>query len=102
MAKPPIFLDSYEEAKSVSKQFDQTMILMFSAEWCQYCQKFKHDISNNIDQFEDITICIIDIESNEKLVKEFKVKKIPTIILFDKKGKQKKEIIGYTDIKALK
>lgn len=102
MAKPPIFIDSYEEAKTISQTFDQPMIVIFSAEWCQYCLKLKQDITKNIDHFENTTICILDISSNDKLAKDFKVKKIPKIILFDKKGNVIKEIVGYTDIKNLK
>jgi thioredoxin-related protein len=102
LAKPPIFIESYEDAKVIAKQVDQPMILIFSASWCPHCLKLKQDITDNTEEFPDTTICIVDVDDNEKLTKEFKVKKIPKIVMFDNKGKQIKEITGYSNLKALK
>lgn len=100
-AKPPIFLDNFNDAKIVSKDLKQPIILVLSADWCQYCQKLKKDITNNIDKFNDITICIIDIDKYPEIAREFKAKKIPKTIIFDSKGNKLKEIKGYTNIENL-
>ena len=44
-AKPPIFLDNFNDAKVVSKDLKQPIILLLSADWCQYCNKLKKEIT---------------------------------------------------------
>jgi thioredoxin-related protein len=100
-AKPPIFLDNFNDAKVVSKDLKQPIILLLSADWCQYCNKLKKEITNNLDKFNDTTICIVDIEKYPDIAKEFKARKIPKTIVFDSKGNKLKEIKGYTDIENL-
>jgi thioredoxin-related protein len=100
-AKPPIFLDNFNDAKGVSKDLKQPIILLLSADWCQYCNKLKKEITNNLDKFNDTTICIVDIEKYPDIAKEFKARKIPKTIVFDSKGNKLKEIKGYTDIENL-
>lgn len=101
-AKPPIFVESYQDAKTITQDMQMPMIVIFSASWCKFCIKIKEDIVNNMNMFEDTVICIIDIEQHQDLAKKFRVKKIPKMIIFNDKGKEIDNIIGYTDIKKLK
>ena len=101
-AKPPIFLNDYNQAVKISKELNQSLILLFSADWCVYCIKLKKDISNNIDKFEDTTICIIDIDKNKNLSKKYGVRSIPRTLVFDNKGNKIKEFKGYIDFNLLR
>jgi len=100
-AKPPIFMDNYTEALKVSKDFNQPIILIFSADWCIYCTKLHKDISNRLDKFQDTTICIIDIDKNREISKKYKVKTIPKTIVFDSNQKIISEINGYFNVDIL-
>jgi len=101
-AKPPIFLDNYSQAVKISKELDHSLIVLFSADWCVYCKKLKKDISDNLDKFEDTTICIVDIDKNPELAKKYKVRSIPKTIVFDKIGNAVKEFKGYINIDLLR
>ena len=101
-AKPPIFIKNYNEAVKVSQEFNQPLILIFSADWCAYCVRLKKDISKNLDKFDDTTICIIDIDDQPEIAKKYNATKIPKSIFFDKQGKKIREITGYFDVKSLK
>lgn len=100
-AKPPIFMDNYTEALKVSKDLNQPLILIFSADWCIYCKKLQKDISDRLDKFQDTTICMIDIDRNREMSKKYKVKTIPKTIVFDSSQKKIKEINGYFDVDIL-
>lgn len=100
--KPPIFLDNYNEAVNISQKFNQPLILLFSADWCVYCLKLKKDISDNIDKFEDTTICIVDIDKNKNLSKKYGVRSIPKTLVFNNQGNKIKEFNGYIDFNLLR
>ena len=82
-------IDGYEEV--ISKK-NQSTILVFSADWCKYCNKLKSEVKNlDLGQYD---IHFIDVESRPDLKKEYSVKSLPTSIIL----KNKKEIsrkIGY-------
>lgn len=101
-AKPPVFLNNYNESVKVSKELNQPLILIFSADWCRYCVQLKKDISNHVDQFPNTTICIVDIDTNKNVSKKYRVKKIPKTIVFNRQGKKIKEFDGYIDFRLLK
>ena len=101
-AKPPIFLDDYNQAVKISKELNQPLILLFSADWCVYCIKLKKDISNNIDKFEDTTICIVDIDKNPELAKKYKVRSIPRTLVFNKEKRLMQDYKGYIEFNLLR
>jgi len=101
-AKPPIFLEDYNQAIKISKELNQPLILLFSADWCVYCVKLKKDISNNMGRFEDTTICIVDIDKDKNLSKKYGVRSIPRTLVFDNKGNKIKEFKGYIDFNLLR
>lgn len=97
MAGPPIFVDSYEQSQKISTDLDMDVLIIFSADWCKYCDKLKKDISNNLDLFNDQIIYIADYDANSKLVKAFKVKRLPQSFRI-KKNVAIKKLTGYQDI----
>jgi len=101
-AKPPVFLDDYNQAVKISKELNQPLILLFSADWCVYCIKLKKDISNNIDKFEDTTICIVDIDKNPELAKKYKVRSIPRTLVFNKEKRLMQDYKGYIEFNLLR
>jgi thioredoxin 1 len=82
-------IDNYEEVIS-SK--NQNIILIFSADWCKYCNKLKGDIGN-LD-FGGYDHHIIDVDLNPDLKKQYSVKSLPTSILI-KNNKEVSRKSGY-------
>lgn len=103
-AKPPIFLDNYNDTIKISENLNHPIILIFSADWCHYCIKLKNDISRSNSLFQDTTICILDIDDpkNNDIVKKYNVHKIPKTIFFDANKKIIKQIEGYFHINGIK
>jgi len=94
-ANQPIFKTDYKEAKEISASLEQDMILIFTASWCGPCKNLKKDLTKYSDLFENTTICIIDIDKDPKLAREYGVNKVPYSIFFSK-GKRIKSIVGYS------
>jgi thioredoxin 1 len=59
------------------------ILYYFTAKWCKPCQQIKpliQDLSDRSDD-EKLTVCMIDIEENDELVKHFKVRSVPTFFI---------------------
>ena len=66
---------------------DQPVLVDVLAEWCQPCKllspilkEIKHDLS------QQLTIIKVNIDKNQQIAEKFKIKGVPTLLLF-KKGK---------------
>lgn len=94
ISAPSIYVDSLEDAISLSEDTNIKVLAIFSADWCSFCSKTKEDIKKNIKEYEDIIIVYIDIDKREDLKKEYKVKKIPDYMLL-KGSKEIKRVVGY-------
>ena len=60
----------------------------FTASWCGPCQKIKpliQKMSEGLDN-NKVEIYMVDIEENDKLALELKVKSVPTFYLFHEKN----------------
>lgn len=57
-------------------------ILYFSAAWCGPCKMFKPTILNVASQFgDDVKLTPINIDDELELVKKYKIRSVPTVIL---------------------
>ena len=62
---------------------NQKVLIIFSADWCAYCQKVKDDINHDPEISEiikDYEVIIVDFDRDKELVEGYKVKSLPTII----------------------
>lgn len=62
---------------------NQKTLIIFSADWCAYCQKLKDNINNDPEISEIIKnydVIIVDFDRDKELVEGYKVKSLPTII----------------------
>ena len=73
-----------EEFTKVLKEYENVFIL-FSAEWCGPCKRVKPFVMENKLKNKNINFIILDIGENEELAMYFKIKSIPTMILFQNK-----------------
>ena len=84
-AKPPVFTYDEQKAQQVSKKFNIPVITIVSANWCAPCKKLKKELSENLELLQDVVILDIDFDTNTKIIKEYKINKIPTVIINNKK-----------------
>lgn len=78
-------------------------LLIFSADWCPSCRNAHKDIDNDADLIEAIKqydIISLDFDRDKDLVRGYKIKTIPTFIIFEN-GKEVKRQVGYRNSKQL-
>jgi len=67
---------------------DKPVIVDFWANWCAPCHAMTPTLKRVAKEFEDqVTFAKVNVDSNRDLASQFKVRSIPTIILF-KHGKE--------------
>ena len=96
--------DVYENAKKIAKKENKSMILVFGANWCVWCQKFEHDTltsSRSISAVEshDTIIVKINVDKNQSAAGKYGVKSIPCTIIVDKNENEIKRKVGYMNIR---
>lgn len=96
-AKPPIFVDNPEDAFALSEDINIDVLLVFTASWCPSCVVMKNDINANLEIVEDTIVCYVDHDKRMDMVKEYKVRILPTYFLYRKRIERKKEV-GYKNI----
>ena len=77
------------------------LLFYFTASWCGPCQKIKpllEKISEGADPSK-LEIYMIDIDENDKIASEFKIRSVPTFYLYHKK--ELKGQTGGADIKKV-
>lgn len=100
--KPPIYInDNLPEALKLSETIKTDVILIFSADWCINCSKMKQDMQKHQAVFDDMIVCIIDIDKNKRLIKEYRVKNIPDCRII-RNNIQIKKRVGYDNIDNFK
>jgi thioredoxin 1 len=68
-------------------------VYYFTADWCQPCKKTR-PIVEELNREQSIAkFQIIDVDTNNELVKNFNIQSVPTFILFED-GVEKNKIIG--------
>lgn len=74
----------------------KNIILQASASFCSPCQQAKRYVKSI--GAED-KVVYIDVEENEALVSEYKIKNLPTFILLDIDGKEVERFVGFDKVK---
>lgn len=77
-------------------------VLMFSADWCKYCQIAKRDMLENQDEVDGWGLEVVDTDVSADLAKEYGVKTLPTFIYLNDDGKEVDRQVGYKGYRHLK
>lgn len=72
-------------------------VFIFTANWCEPCQKLKRALAENPAALAPHNIAIFDIAENKELADMYAVKTVPTILHFTTDGK----IRRHTGFKSL-
>lgn len=86
---------------TVCKDKECHLLFYFTAKWCGPCQRVKpllQKISEGSDSSK-LEVYMIDIDENEDLATEFKIRSVPTFYLYHKK--ELKGQTGGADIKKV-
>lgn len=95
-----------EKGKELAKKENRPMMVDTSAEWCVACKELEHETLMDPEvaqwlQKENYVLVKLDFttEPPEKkaLRKKLKVKGMPTVIFYDKEGKETKRFAGFKD-----
>jgi len=90
------FLISAATVFAFDSKKDKTLII-FSANWCKYCQVAKHDMINHhklSEVIKNYDIVNVDFDVDKDIVRGYNIKSIPTFVVFEG-GKEKGRLEGY-------
>lgn len=96
-----IYTSSLQDSLIESENSKKDVLVIFTADWCGFCQKMKKDIDENQSLVDNLIVCYIDYDENKDLVKEYKVRNIPDYFLLHK-GVEIKRKVGYSNSKDFK
>lgn len=95
-AQPPVaetpspFTDDYKKAM---EQTEKKVVLIFACEKCPSCELLKKNLKEF--NFEGFLVCTIDASKQKELVKEYKVRRLPTSVMIEK-GKETDRLRGFS------
>ena len=72
------------ELEILSKEFDkkQIVILKFGSEYCDPCHALECELEDVDDEFEDVSVLMIDTDESPSLAEQFDVFSLPTMIIY--------------------
>jgi len=73
----------------------------FWATWCQPCKVLNPTLEKLESEFTDIKFLSIDVDQIPTLAQEYKIKTVPTILVFDN-GKEINRIVGLSLIEPMR
>lgn len=72
-------------------------LIIFSADWCKYCQIAKQDMNNHhklSEVIKNYDIVNLDFDVDKDIVRGYNIKSIPAFVVFEG-GKEKGRLQGY-------
>lgn len=76
------------------------VLVDFWAPWCAPCKMIAPSLNDIAESEENITIGKVNVDQNQQLAQKYKIRNIPTLLLF-KNGQVEKRITGVKPKKAL-
>jgi thioredoxin-related protein len=84
------YVQTYEQAMEIE---NKKVLVIFGADWCQYCQKLKGDL--DLLNLNEYVVCMVDADERLELKSKYSFNMLPTsLILLNRKKISRKS--GYT------
>lgn len=96
-----VYVENLLDAIAESENTNKDVLVIFTADWCGACKVMKKDIQRHPEVVENYVVCLIDYDTNQDLVKEYKVKTIPDYFVLKNKQEIKRRK-GYGNITKFK
>jgi thioredoxin-related protein len=79
LSRDGFILDSFTEAKTLSKKTKRPVLLIFGADYCNYCSLLKTDILSNklSPEVDNYIVCYIDLKEMPNFKNDYGVSIIP-------------------------
>jgi thioredoxin 1 len=98
MAKPFDVTDATFDEEVL--QADQPTLVDFWAAWCGPCRMVAPVVESIADDYDQLRVAKMDVDTNRKTPAQYGISGIPTLILF-KDGAEATRIVGYRDKDAM-
>ena len=72
---------------------DKKVLVDFNAKWCGPCRKLTPQLESLSSSNKSVTLVKVNVDNHSQLVKQYKVKALPTVFLF-KNGAFKYSFVG--------
>ena len=92
---------SYEEALKTAEKLNKKIVLMFSADWCHWCSKFKSEVltaSSVKEALENYVFLIVDADQNKSILSKFGIRGLPNFYIIDYKENNLKNKAGFMSV----
>lgn len=66
----------------------KAVVVKFEAEWCGPCKASKQPYAKIAENHTDVIFAAVDVDQAKALGDKYKIKSLPTVIIFDTTGKQ--------------
>ena len=87
------------QAQAISLESDRELLVLFSAEYCKFCQDLKTEIISS-ELTDNLVVCIIDTQNDQGLSRKMKVRNLPTSVHLKNKTEISR-IVGYNKDKYI-
>jgi thioredoxin-related protein len=97
-------LASFICVNSFAQEAKSNILLIFTADWCKYCNMAKTDMYSNPETqtlLRNYEIIETDFDVDKDMVKGYNIKSIPVFIILDEDKKIVSRQNGYRNIKDL-
>jgi len=74
--------DNFEQV--LTEEFDkkQIVILKFGSEFCDPCYALECELEDVDDDFEDVSVLMIDTDESPDLAEQYEVHQLPTMVIY--------------------
>lgn len=87
--------DDMEQLKAAE---GQVLAIDFGATWCIPCKEFHPTFDEAAAKYPDVKFVYVDIDDNEQVKDAYNIESVPTVIVIDAKGNEKRYTGGTADL----
>jgi len=74
--------ESFEEALNSAFEKKDTVIIKFGSEYCDPCHALECELEDVDDEFEDVSVLMIDTDESPDLAEQYEVYQLPTMVIY--------------------